>query len=274
MTDTKTLIEKFGIRANKSLGQNFLHRTDLLEEIADAAAGTPNVLEIGAGLGVLTSLLCQRFEKAVTVEIDRSLKEVTEYSLKDVSNHTMVYGDFLKVKPDTLTQYFTDGGITVCGNLPYNITGNIITKLLKNRTMFEKAVIMIQKEAAQKLCATPSDKNYRAISVLTGYFCECTPLFDVSPDCFIPQPHVTSTVVELKFRKELMTSSENERGFFEFVNRVFSQRRKKLVSIFQSPDARQKALKTLEKLGYCENTRGEELLPNELCALYLETLCK
>lgn len=272
--DTKTLIEKFGIRANKSLGQNFLHRADLLQAIADAAAGTPNVLEVGAGLGVLTSLLCQRFEKAVTVEIDKSLKDVTEYSLKDVSNHTMVYSDFLKVKLQSLSEYFTDGSITVCGNLPYNITGEIVTKLLKNRTMFEKAVIMIQKEAAQKLCASPSDKNYRAISVLTGYFCECTPLFDVSPDCFIPQPHVTSTVLELKFKKDLMTNDENERGFFEFVNRVFCQRRKKLVSIFQSSDDKQNAIQTLKSLGFDENTRGEQLSPDALCRVYLEAYCK
>lgn len=92
--------------------------------------------------------------------------------------------------------------VTVVGNLPYNITGQIITKLIKNHMLFDKAVIMIQREAAQKLCAEPSQDGYRAISVLAQYFAQITPLFDVTPDCFIPAPHVTSTVVLMEFKKK------------------------------------------------------------------------
>ncbi len=271
--DTKELIKKFEIQANKSLGQNFLHKEDILKAIADSAVGTPNVLEIGAGLGVLTHLLCERFEKVITVEIDKKLQQVTAFSLSDVTNHTMVYRDFLKFDFSTLDDYFT-GEMNICGNLPYNITGDIVTKLLKNHTCFKKAVIMIQKEAAEKLCSLPGDKNYRAISVLTGYFCECIPLFDVSPDCFIPQPHVTSCVIELKVRQELPIPKDKESGFFEFVNRVFSQRRKKLISVFQTSEQKEKAKSILKLLGFDDNTRGEQLTPLQFSELYVNLFCE
>ena len=113
---TRELIDRFGILANKSLGQNFLHRDDIIETIADAAYGkTEGCIEVGAGLGVLSRELCGRFKTVKTVEIDRSLNDVTEFTLKDADNHTMVYGDFLRVGFDSLT----DGPVTVVGNLPY-----------------------------------------------------------------------------------------------------------------------------------------------------------
>lgn len=266
--DTKQLIEKFEIRANKSLGQNFLHRTDILNAIAERVSG--NVLEIGAGLGVLTRLLCEHAERVVTVEIDKSLHEVTSFSLKDVTNHQMVYRNFLKCKTDELFE----GEVTVCGNLPYNITGEIITKLLKEHSHYKKAVVMIQKEAAEKLCALPGDKTYRAISVLTGYFCDCKPLFDVSPDCFIPQPRVTSTVLEMEFKRDLPIPPEKEPAFFEFVHRVFSARRKKLVSVFQNSVQKQNAVKVLEMFGFTENTRGEQLSPAQFSELFIKLYCE
>ena len=127
---TRELIDKFGILANKSLGQNFLHRDDIIDVIANAAVGkTDACVEVGAGLGVLSRTLCEHFERVTTVEIDRTLKDVTEFSLKDAKNHTMVYGDFLRVKFDELC----DAPVTVVGNLPYYITGDLLKKLFKNR---------------------------------------------------------------------------------------------------------------------------------------------
>lgn len=261
MTDTKTLIEKYGIRANKSLGQNFLHRTDIINSIADAAKGTDTALEIGAGLGVLTKALCDRFSKVITVEIDRSLEKVTADSLNGVTNHTMVYADFLRLDLDTLPQE----DITVVGNLPYNITGEIISKLLKNRSRFKRAVIMIQKEAAEKLASPVGQRSYRAISVLTQFYADITPLCDVSPDSFVPAPNVWSRVLILDFKDK-----EYDSGFSEFVYRVFSQRRKQLMSVIKDPDKKHKLKTYLETHGYSDTVRAEEIDADSLYELYSE----
>ncbi len=259
---TRELIEKFGILANKSLGQNFLHRDDIIATIADAAAGKSRAcIEVGAGLGVLSRELCGRFDKVTTVEIDRSLKDVTEFTLKGADNHTMIYADFLRVDFGALAPE----PITVVGNLPYYITGDILKKLFKNHNNIRRAVVMIQKEAADKLMAPPRDKQYRAISVMAQHLCEISVVCDVSPDCFIPAPHVDSTVLCLDFKEDVSDTSE----FFAFITRAFNARRKKLTSVFDK-DQKQKAADTLAELGLLESARCEELSPDELYCLYLK----
>lgn len=263
---SRELIEKFGIRANKSLGQNFLHRDDIIDDIADAAAGkTDCAIEIGAGLGVLSRALCLRFEKVTTVEIDKSLSEVTACSLAGVCNHTMVYGDFLRTDLASLCEK----KVTVVGNLPYYITGDILKKLFKNRECITRAVVMIQKEAADKLLAPPRDKQYRAISVMAQHLCTVTRLFDVSPDCFIPAPHVISSVVLLEFKEDV----SDPREFFEFVTRLFNARRKKLTAVFSDSAQKSKAEKILQQLGFAPSARAEELSPKQLYKLYFEIFC-
>ena len=262
---TRELIEKFGILANKSLGQNFLHRDDIIAQIADSAVGkTDSCVEVGAGLGVLSAALCERFKTVTTVEIDRSLSDVTAFTLKDKPNHKMVYGDFLRVDFKSLVTE----PVTVVGNLPYYITGDILKKLFKNYSDIKRAVVMIQKEAADKLMAPPRDKQYRAISVMAQYLCDIWVVCDVSPDCFIPAPHVDSTVICLDFKEGV----KNPQEFFVFVNRVFSARRKKLKSVFDK-DKKQTAENVLSELGFSESARCEELSPDDLYALYLKTYC-
>ena len=129
MSKLSSLLEKHGVRTNKSLGQNFLHDESVIARIADAAGTGALAIEIGAGPGLLSRELCARFDKVVTVEIDRSLSPLTAEVLAGVENHTMIYADFLK----TDLKELSDGGATVVGNLPYNLTGDIITKLLKAR---------------------------------------------------------------------------------------------------------------------------------------------
>lgn len=263
---SRELIDKYNILANKSLGQNFLHRDDIIADIADAAVGkTDNAVEIGAGLGVLTRALCERFDKVTTVEIDKSLKDVTAHSLSGVTNHTMVYGDFLRVDLGSLAPH----PVTVVGNLPYYITGDILKKLFKNHVHISRAVVMIQKEAADKLTAVPRDKQYRAISVMAQHLCRVIPLFDVTPDCFIPAPHVVSTVVLLEFYE----GTPDPHGFFEFVTRVFNARRKKLTAVFKDAAQKQMAEQFLKNHGFSASARGEELSPDTLYKLYFEIFC-
>ena len=260
---SRELINKYGILANKSLGQNFLHRDDIIDMIADASAGvTDNAIEVGAGLGVLSRALCDRFKTVTTVEIDKSLKEVTEFSLKDATNHTMVYGDFLRVDFDSLV----NEPVTVVGNLPYYITGDILKKLFKNCDKIKRAVVMVQKEAAEKLVAEPRDKQYRAISVMAQHLCDINTVCDVSPDCFIPAPHVDSRVIVMDFKENLPDSRE----FFEFVTKLFNARRKKLTAVFKDSAQKQKAEQTLKNLGFSASARCEELDPMELFSLYRE----
>ena len=260
---TRELINKYGILANKSLGQNFLHRDDIIDLIADASAGvTDSVVEVGAGLGVLSRALCDRFENVTTVEIDKSLKEVTEFSLKDAKNHTMVYADFLRVDFDALAKE----PVTVVGNLPYYITGDILKKLFKNCDKIKRAVVMVQKEAAEKLVASPRDKQYRSISVMAQHLCEIKTVCDVSPDCFIPAPHVDSRVIVMDFKENLPDSRE----FFQFVTNLFNARRKKLTAVFKDGAQKQKAEEILENLGFSASARCEELDPAQLYKLYFE----
>lgn len=270
MMTAHELINKYGIHANKSLGQNFLHREDVIDNIAIAAAGCDCALEIGAGLGILSRRLCRDFKKVVTVEIDRSLERVTRETLSGVSNHEMVYADFLRFDLEKMYDYFDcDATVALVGNLPYNITGEIVTKLFKNHGMFEKAVIMVQKEAAQKLTSLPGTKQYRAVSVLTGYFCDAHVLFDVSADSFIPAPHVTSTVMRLDFKNDTPLPLDFEADFMRFVNRIFCQRRKMLTSVFGSADEKERAKSVLCKLCLPETARGEQLTPQEFAKLYI-----
>ncbi len=262
---TRELIEKFNILANKSLGQNFLHRDDIIETIADSAKGkTDACIEIGAGLGVLSSALCGCFKSVTTVEIDRSLKDVTAFTLQNKTNHKMVYADFLRVDFDSLC----DAPVTVVGNLPYYITGDILKKLFKNHKNVVRAVVMVQKEAADKLMAPPRDKQYRAISVMAQHLCDISTVCDVSPDCFIPAPHVYSAVICLDFKRDI----DDPKEFFNFVTRAFNARRKKLTSIFEK-DRKQKATDELAALGFSESARCEELSPSQLYTLYLKTYC-
>ena len=186
-----------------------------------------------------------------------------------VGSQTGDYADFLKINLNNIINKYLDlPPVTVVGNLPYNITGQIITKLIKNHALFDKAVIMIQKEAAQKLCAAPSQDGYRAISVLTQYFTNVTPLFDVTPDCFIPPPHVTSSVILMKFKESLPLAAIHEGEFISFIHKIFCQRRKLITSVFQTPCEKDKLRRILNNLELSEKTRGEQLDHSQLSEIF------
>lgn len=268
--DVLGLLTQYGLHTNKNLGQNFLRDPSVLQEIAAAAIpyGKGGILEIGAGIGSLTALLCKDSERVVTVEIDRSLQPLLEGQI-NAPHHSFLWKDILECDYSTIRrEYFGDAPFTVVGNLPYYITTEILTALLLN-PLWNCAVLMVQKEVAERLLSPPGGKEYRALSVLTQAFCEGELLFEVPPHCFQPAPHVTSAVLRLIPKEGAISDREN---FARFVKSAFLSRRK----MFASAPAVQQALRMnkeqishlLRSVDLPENARGETFTPTEFLTLH------
>ena len=228
------LMAAYGLKTAKSLGQNFLNDTDILEKIADAACPAKGILEIGAGIGSLTALLAERCNKAVTVEIDTRLQPLLAAQVPH-SNHSFLWQDILKTDLQAVAKEF-DAPPVIVGNLPYYITTEILMLLLRN-LCWEKAVLMVQKEVAGRLTAKPGGKDYRAVTAITQAFCQVEYLFDVAPHYFHPAPHVTSAVIRLTLKNDAPAEQED---FIRLVESGFAARRK----MFASAPSAQAALKT------------------------------
>ena len=259
------ILSQYGLATTKSLGQNFLKDSSVLEGIADAAEGA-HILEIGAGIGSLTALLCQKTRKAVTVEIDRSLEPLLSEQVP-FQNHRFLWQDVLKCDLQKIAREEFGGKCTIVGNLPYYITTEILLLLLKNIDCWDQAVLMVQKEVAQRLLAQ-SGKEYRAASVWVQGLCEGELLFEVPPHCFHPAPHVHSAVVRLTPKKE----HPDPKGFIAFAQAAFAARRK----MFASSSAVQGLLKTdkdglcalLEEANLPQNARAETFSPQGFIRLF------
>ena len=214
----------FGFDFSKGLGQNFLTNPDVLDSIAAAACGTEGVLEIGPGFGVLTKKLAQSFEKVVTVELDKSLLPVLDYTLSDFDNVKIINADFMKLDlNDVLKNEFDSKKISVAANLPYYITTPIITSLIEGRYSIDNIVVMVQKEVAERFCADPGTKEYGAISVLCRYY-TVPEIICTVPSCdFYPSPKVDSAVVRLKVSDKPNTFTHDEKLFFKVVRASFAR---------------------------------------------------
>ncbi len=267
MNDIKVtdILAQYGLSTTKSLGQNFLKDPAVLQGIADAAEGD-FVLEIGAGIGSLTSLLCQKAKKAVTVEIDRSLEPLLIEQVP-FENHRFLWQDVLKCDLQKIAKEEFGGRCTVVGNLPYYITTEILLLLLKNIDCWDQAILMVQQEVAERLLA-PKGKEYRAASVWVQGLCDGEILFEVPPHCFHPAPHVHSAVVRLTPKKE----HPDPKGFIAFAQAAFAARRK----MFASSAAVQGLLHT-DKAGLCtlleraelpQNARAETFSPQDFIRLF------
>lgn len=259
-------LDRYGLSTTKSLGQNFLRDAAVLEAIAEAAGKGGNILEIGAGIGSLTSLLAKNAEKAVTVEIDRHLEPLLTQEVT-AKNHQFLWSDILKCDLAALQkEQFGGKPYTIVGNLPYYITTDIL-QMLFSEMGWQRAVLMVQKEVAERLLCSKGTKEYRALSVITQALCRGELLLEVPPHCFVPAPHVHSAVMILEPRAD-----RPDKGFLSFVQSGFAARRKMLCS---SPAFR---LQTgLDKEGVCallnaaelpENARGEQFSPAEWIRLY------
>lgn len=260
----KALLEEHGFHFSKAKGQNFLTAAWVPQRIAeeagvDAGAG---VLEVGPGVGPLTEQLCLRAGKVLAVELDRRLKPILKKTVGSFDNLELRFADVMELDlADTVRETFPGLRPMACANLPYYITSPILTRLLESR-VFDSVTVMIQKEVAQRICAEPGVGEGSAFAVFCHWYAEPRMLFDVPPDCFLPRPKVTSTVITLKTRTAPPCPVADEAMFFRVVRAAFAQRRKTLTNALAAGfPGRDKAglAALLEDCGLSPTVRGETL---------------
>lgn len=260
----KPLLAKHGFHFSKAKGQNFLIKSRVPAQIAEEAGvdDSCGVLEVGPGIGPLTQQLCLRAKKVVAVELDTSLKPILDETMAGFDNLTLIFENVMKADLAALVhEHFPDLCPMACANLPYYITSPILTLLLESR-LFSSVTVMVQKEVAQRICAAAGSSDYSAFSVFCNYYAQPQMLFDVSPDCFLPQPKVTSSVITLKTRPEPACEILDETLFFKVVRASFAMRRKTLVNGLSagfSQFSKAELIEILEECGYDANIRGETL---------------
>ena len=260
----KPLLAQHGFHFSKAKGQNFLIAPWVPASIAQEAGvdETAGVLEIGPGIGPLTQQLCLRAGKVCAVEVDTRLEPILKQTVGDFSNLEILWGDILKQDvPALVAEKFPGLRSMACANLPYYITTPILSALLE-ADCFDTVTVMVQKEVAQRIAAAPGTADYGAFSVFCQYYTEPELLFDVPPNCFLPQPKVTSAVITLRRRAARPWNVTDEAAFFRVVRSSFAMRRKKLSNGLTAgfPELGKAGIEDVLKVcGFPENVRGETL---------------
>ena len=268
----KPLLAEHGFHFSKAKGQNFLIAPWVPQSIAEEAGvdETAGVLEIGPGIGPLTQQLCLRAGKVCAVELDERLEPILDITVGEFDNLEIIWNDIMKLDIPALVEG-EFGGLRpmACANLPYYITSPILTALLE-ADCFESVTVMVQKEVAQRIAAAPGSADYSAFTVFCQYYAEPELLFDVPAHCFMPQPKVTSAVVQLKVRKERPWDILDEDIFFRTVRASFAMRRKKLSNGLAAGFpflGKEGAAEVIAACGLPENVRGETLSIAQFAAL-------
>ena len=260
----KPLLAEHGFHFSKAKGQNFLIAPWVPQSIAEQAGvdDTAGVLEIGPGIGPLTQQLCLRAKKVCAVELDERLEPILDITVGEFDNLEIIWNDVLRLDLPALVKGEFEGlRPMACANLPYYITSPILTALLE-ADCFESVTIMVQKEVAQRIAAAPGSPDYSAFTVFCQYYAQPQLLFDVPAHCFLPQPKVTSAVIQLKVRKHRDWDILDETVFFRTVRASFAMRRKKLSNGLASgfPElGKRGAAEVIARAGFEANIRGEML---------------
>lgn len=267
----KEILSRHGFSFSKGLGQNFIVNPDICPRIAENGNACKGfgVIEIGTGIGVLTSELAKRAEKVVAVEIDSRLLPILDETLADFDNVKIINEDVMKCDLRRLiTDEFDGLRVAVCANLPYYITSPIIMMLLESRLPIESITVMVQKEAAQRLCAKVGTRDSGAITVGVNYYGTVKKLFDVSRGSFMPAPNVDSAVIRIDLGSGRRLDEKSEKFFFSVVKAGFSQRRKTLANSLASVMGipKEKVYSALSSLGLPEAARIEQLDMEQLIA--------
>ena len=276
LTDLQTvkkLLSGAGFTFSKALGQNFITDPAVCPKMAALSGVGPEdgVLEIGPGVGVLTAELARRAKTVVCVELDARLLPVLAKTLDGKTNVFVVHGDILKTDIPALAEtYFSPGQkIHVCANLPYYVTSPILVRLLECGVKFASLTLMVQKEAAQRICARLGQREAGALTAAVEYFTEAEVLFGVGAGSFTPQPKVSSAVIRLTPREEPPVRVKDEAFFFRTVAAAFRHRRKTAVNSVAAElgESKERVAATLAALGLPPTARAEELSIRQMAAL-------
>lgn len=273
------LLAENGFSFKKSLGQNFLIDSTVCPAMAAAACnGETGVLEIGPGIGVLTKELSAAAKRVVAIELDERLKPVLNKTLAECGNVKVIFGDALKLDLKNIikTEFADCTNVAVCANLPYYITSPVIMRLLNQKLPLNNITVMVQKEAAERLCAAVGTRQAGAVTVAVEYFSKAEIVFEVKRSSFLPAPNVDSAVIKLNIRKTPAVKVSDEAAFFRFVKACFLQRRKTMANTLANclKIDRQTVVSAIEEAGINNTVRAEALKTEELAAVFENLLKK
>ena len=272
LKDTKFIMDKYHITANKNLGQNFLVNDDAVTGIVDAANVSKDdlIIEIGPGLGTLTKELLDRAGKVICIELDKRMIEIINDRFSMYDNFKLLNDDVLKVNLKELIAEEKVKTTKIVANLPYYITTPIIMKLLEERLDIETITVMIQKEVADRLVTKPGTGDTGAITYAIHYYTEPKRVLEVPNTAFIPEPKVNSTVINLEVLKEPKVAVKDEKKLFDVIKTAFMQKRKTLLNALANSNkygSKEKIDKTLELLGIDNRIRPEKLTLEEFAKI-------
>lgn len=260
----KDLFTRHGFSFTKSLGQNFLINPSICPKIAEMGGCGKEIcsLEIGTGIGVLTKELAIRSKKTVAIEIDRGLEPILAETLAEFSNVEVIFADFMEIDLKKLfEEKFKDEEVVVCANLPYYITSPVIMRILEEKLSVKSLTVMVQKEAAERICAKVGSRECGALTVAVNYYSDPKKLFNVTRGSFAPAPNVDSSVIRLDIANEKKYDVKDEKLFFRMIKSVFSQRRKQMINPLSADLAVSKPIlsEIMENAGIKTSARAEEL---------------
>ena len=268
LTETREIMKKYNIKANKNLGQNFLINDEAIEKIVESSDITSKdlVIEIGPGLGTLTKKLLEKAGKVICIELDPKMIKIINDRFNSYKNFEVLHQDILKVDLNKIIEEEKNKGIIekvkIVANLPYYITTPIIMQLLENNLPIESITVMIQKEVADRLIEIPGGKNTGAITYAIYYYCTSEKILEVENNSFIPEPEVTSEVIKLNIRKNPPIDGSNKEILFDIIKKAFMQRRKTLLNSLVNSKVflnKEDGIKVLNELNIDINIRPEKL---------------
>ncbi len=287
LKETKYLMEKYKIRANKGLGQNFLIDDNVLNDIVNGANIEKDdlVIEIGPGLGSLTKILLEKAKKVICIELDKKMIKILNDRFIVYKNLEIINQDILKINLNEIIEEEKQNdkeikNVKIVANLPYYITTPIIMKLIEENLKIESITVMIQKEVAERLIAIPGEKQSGAITYTVYYYCKSYKIREVEKECFIPVPEVTSEVIKLEPRKDNFVTVKDKKVMFNIIKSAYMQRRKTLVNSLTNVGVfknKEEGIEILKKLEIREDARPEMLKIEDFARLtdyFLETINK
>lgn len=271
ISEVKSLLSRHGFSFSKALGQNFLINPSVSPRMAKACGAGKNtgVLEIGPGIGVLTRELAALAYRVAAVEIDSRLLPVLNETLADFPNAKVIHGDVMKLDlQNIIAREFGGLKTVICANLPYYITSPVLMKLLESRLPAESITVMVQKEAADRICALPGTRECGAVTLAVWYYSIPKKLFSVSRGSFMPAPKVDSAVIKLDIRKSPPVKVRDEKAMFRLIRAAFAQRRKTLAnSLTAAGLTREQTISLLDKAGIPRQSRAEQLTLEQFAIL-------